>query len=159
MKSWINSVWVKRFAPIGLVAVVWFGYRGWSKMHASAQADEIQRLSQAVAEVWIASATHRADPDKFVAYRDSLLKAKGLTLEDVESYIKSRESNDEAAYLFAQTVSRKVDSMYRIIDSTLKARPRPADTSKVKVTTHRAKPKGAIPRIQMPTDSAQDSLQ
>lgn len=127
-------------------------------MREQARQDEIALVGQAVAEVWIGSATYRAEPDKFIAFRDSLIKAKGLTLDDIESYIKSRESNDDAAYLFAQTVSQKIDSMYRIIDSTIKARPRPVDTSKVKVAVHRAKPKGPIPRIQTPTDSVQDSL-
>lgn len=158
MKTWINSVWVKRLAPIVLVAVVWFGYRGWSQMRDLAEQDEIQRISQAVAEVWIGSATYRAEPDKFVAFRDSLISAKGLTLTEIEGYVKARESSDEISLLFSQTVSNKVDSMYRIIDSTLKARPRPVDSSKVKAALPRAKPKKAIPRIQTPTGSVQDSL-
>ncbi len=160
MKSWINSVWVKRFAPIVLVAVFWFGYRWWAGLNAASEEAQLQRISQAVAQIWIGSATYRDQPERFLAFRDSLLKADEISQAEIDRYVKNREANPDDSYLFSQTVSRKVDSMYRIIDSTLRAN-RPPDTSTVKIVTHRIKPKkpvGPIPRIQKPTDSVPDSL-
>ena len=161
MKSWINSVWVKRFAPIVLLAALWYGYRGWAGMNAASEEAQMQKVSLAVAQIWIGSATYRDQPEKFLVFRDSLLKADGITQNEIDAYVKNREVDPDDSYLFSQTVSRKVDSIYRIIDSTLRAN-RPPDTSTVKVATHRIKPKkpaGPIPRIQKPTDSAPDSLQ
>lgn len=160
MKSWINSVWVKRFAPIVLLVALWFGYRWWASLNAASEEAQLQRISLAVAQIWIGSATHRDQPEKFLAFRDSLLKADRISQAEVDAYIKNRDADPDDSYLFSQTVSRKVDSIYRIIDSTLRAN-RPPDTSTVKIVTHRIKPKkpaGPIPRIQKPTDSVPDSL-
>jgi hypothetical protein len=139
---------------------LWYGYRGWSGLKAVREEAQLQRISQAVAQIWIGSATYRDQPEKFVIFRDSLLKADGITQDEIDKYIKNGEADPDDSYLFSQTVSRKVDSIYRIIDSTLRAN-RPPDTSTVKVARHRITPKkpaGATPRIQMPTDSVPDSL-
>jgi hypothetical protein len=141
MKTWIKSVWVKRLVPLVLLATAWAGYRLYQTAHAESTLAEMNRVGQVIAEVWVGSATYRDDPAKFIAFRDSLLKAKGITREEVERYIREHEDESELCYGFTRTVSDKVDSMYRIIDSTLKSRPR--DT-----TIAAKKPKDTIPRIR-----------
>lgn len=141
MKTWIKSVWVKRLVPLVLLSAVWGGYRLYQTAQAESTLAEMNAVGQAVAEVWIGSATYRDDPAKFLAFRDSLLKAKGITKEEVEWYIKEHQDESELYYDFTRTVSNKVDSMGRIIDSTLKARPR--DT-----TIAAKKPKDTIPQIR-----------
>ena len=141
MKTWIKSVWVKRLVPLVLLAAVWGGYQWQKSTRIEAQRAEADRIGQVFAEVWVASATYRDNPEKFIAYRDSLLAARGVEREEIEKYIKAHPNETEIYYDFTRTVSDKVDSMYRIIDSVLKSRPR--DT-----TIAAQKPKDTIPRIR-----------
>lgn len=141
MKTWITSVWVKRLVPLVVLAMVWGGYRWLKESRIEALRAEADRIGQVFAEVWIASATYRDSSDRFIAYRDSLLAAKGVTREEIEEYVKEHQDETEIYYDFTRTVSDKVDSMYKIVDSVLKTRP--------KDTTALAKePKDSTPRIR-----------
>ena len=146
MKTWIRSVWVKRLVPLVLLVAVWGGYRLQKQNRIEGQKAEADRISQVFAEVWVASGTYRDNPEKFIAYRDSLLAAKGVKRADIDKYIKAHSDETEIYYDFTRTVSDKVDSMYRIIDSVLKAQPKDP-------TVVAKKPVDSIPRIQKQTGS------
>jgi hypothetical protein len=141
MKTWIKSVWVKRLVPLVLLAAIWGGYQWQKKSRIESLQAEADRIGQVFAEVWVASATYRDKPEKFIAYRDSLLKAKGITREEIEEYIKAHQDETEIYYDFTRTVSDKVDSMYRIKDSVLKAQSKDS-------TVVAKNPKDSTPRIR-----------
>ena len=141
MKTWIKSVWVKRLVPLVLLAAVWWGYQWQKTSRIEALRAEADRIGQVFAEVWIASGTYRDSSDRFIAYRDSLLAARGVKREEIEEYIKAHQDETEIYYDFTRTVSDKVDSMYRIIDSVLKAQPKD-------LTVVAKKPTDSTPRIR-----------
>lgn len=65
----------------------------------------------ATARVWLASATYRYDPDSFLAYRDSLIVADSLSLDDLAAYIKLYDEEPEQYVGFAKQVNRYIDSL------------------------------------------------
>jgi hypothetical protein len=122
MKTWIKSVWVKRLVPLVLLAAIWSGYRVWQSWQESARLAETDRLGSVVAEVWIGTAKYRHDPARYLGWRDSLLKARGVTREELEAYVAKHADETQEYYDFSLIVARKVDSLYKIEDSVIRAR-------------------------------------
>jgi len=62
----------------------------------------------------------RNDPERYLAYRDSLLQASGVTFEALYDYLERYEKRPEQYLPFALKVSRYVDSLARLQDSILR---------------------------------------
>ncbi|MBI5265786.1 MAG: hypothetical protein HY851_01000 [candidate division Zixibacteria bacterium] len=120
MKSWIKLVWVKRLLPLVLLAGVWGGYRWRQASQNAAELAEAARLAPVVAEVWVGTAEYRHDPARFIVWRDSILKARGVTREQLQTYFHDHPEETERYYGFAQLVSAQVDSITKIQDSIRK---------------------------------------
>jgi hypothetical protein len=122
MKSWITSVWVKRLVPLALLAGVWYGYGVWQTTREAADLAEAARLAPVVAEVWVGTADHRHDPVRFVAWRDSILKARGVSRDELRTYFRKHPEETDKYYGFAQLVSIRIDSIAKIQDSLIRLR-------------------------------------
>lgn len=142
-ESWFQLIWLKRLLPLLVIALAVGGYFLWDKLSTKWESEEENRLAQVTAQVWIATAKYRNEPAKYLAYRDSLLKAADVPREKVLDFLKGREKQPEHLLPFAQKVQRVVDSLYRIEDSlareaimkaqdSLRAAARAADSVNVK---------------------------
>jgi hypothetical protein len=150
MKTWIKSVWVKRLVPLVLLAAIWSGYRAWQSWQESARLAEADRLGSVVADVWIGTAKYRHDPALYIAWRDSLLKARGVTREELQAYVANHGDETKEYYDFSMIVARKVDSLSKIEDSLIRANKKDSTKSSKKVvepTPPVQKRMGSVPAV------------
>ena len=77
-------------------------------------------MALVTAQVWIATAKYRNEPERYIQYRDSLLRASGVAREEISGYLERTGDPPEELLPFAQRVQGLVDSLYRIEDSVLK---------------------------------------
>ena len=118
-------IWFKRLLPILAILLAWFGWKTYSASRAEKAATLDLRNATVTAQVWIASAKLRSDPQNFLAYRDSLLSANNITTEEMFRYLDLFEHDLDRQSTFSQLVSKKIDSMVRVADSLRKYSPPP----------------------------------
>lgn len=111
-------IWLKRLLPLVLLAIAWFGYTWIRDTRARQQAETDTHHALVTAQVWVATADHRADPLAYLAYRDSLLQANNITPEQMFRYLESFERDIQRQLTFSQLVSHYVDSLVRLRDTT-----------------------------------------
>lgn len=99
---------------LGLIALAWYTYDTVSTKEMDRATDEYALLT---AQVWMASAQYRQQPEQFIAWRDSLLAARSLSLETLEKYFDIYENQPEDYYKFAHKVRVYVESLFLIEDS------------------------------------------
>ena len=116
-ESWIILIWVKRLAPFVLVVVIGLGYHYGRRYLEERGAAEQERIARVTAEVWVATALYRDNPDEYIRYRDSLLAAERVSRNDLEAFLDRFESRPEDYLPFAERVQKYVDSLVDIQDS------------------------------------------
>ncbi|MBD3257269.1 hypothetical protein GF377_02460 [candidate division GN15 bacterium] len=122
-------VWVKRLLPLVVIAVGYFGYTLWHDWYTSSRAEELDRTALITARVWVGTARYAGDQDRFLTWRDSLLEAQGITVEEAEEFLERYQREEEQFLEFAQRVKTYVDSLSKLEDSLRTARFREADTA------------------------------
>jgi hypothetical protein len=110
-------IWLKRALPFVVIIALWFGYRWFEQWSTQKVQSTTDRAAVVTARLMIASATYRADPDRYAVYRDSLLGANDFTKESLDAFIAKHNSDPDWSQLYAVTVKNYVDSLYRIEDS------------------------------------------
>jgi hypothetical protein len=110
-------IWVKRLAPLVLILAVWFGYHTYDKYRAEKFAADVEHRALVTAQVWVAAAEWRADPAKYLAWRDSVLKVNSLSTSEMDGYLKLLQADPSGRQEFATRVNHYVDSMVAIKDS------------------------------------------
>lgn len=110
-------IWLKRLLPLVVIGLGWLGYSFWDKTVSARQEQEENRLALVTAQVWIATAIYHNDPERYLAYRDSLLEANDVPRDEVFAFLEQREKYPEELLPFAQKVQRLVDSLYHVEDS------------------------------------------
>lgn len=145
MKTWLKSVWVKRLVPLALLVVVWFGVTRWQTFQNNRARREEERIGAVIAKVWLGSATYRKSPDQFIAYRDSVLKADKVTRDDINAYISNHSGQTDLYFDFAKVIGGKVDSLYAIQDSIVRARPHDTPVVKQQPKIGNRKRMGTVP--------------
>lgn len=89
---------------------------------ADVRAKQEEKFASIAAQVWVASATYRNNPDQFESFRDSLLSANGITVEQMYDFIRKHKEAPEAIDQFAYKMQAKVDSLVQFQDSLRRAR-------------------------------------
>jgi len=97
-----------------LLLVIVFGYFLYNKISTERQHQQAVRQALVTAQVWIATAKYRLEPERFIAYRDSLLKAHSLSMERMQDYIDRYKNRPEEYDLFTRLVNQYVDSLSAI---------------------------------------------
>ena len=113
-------IWLKRLLPVIVLAAAVGIYFLWDKWSAQRELREQDRVALVTAQVWIATAKYRNEPERFIQYRDSLLAASGVRREEVFGFLERSGDPPEELLPFARKVQELVDSLYRIEDSVLK---------------------------------------
>ena len=107
-------LWVKRLILLILLLVIIFGYLLYNKISTERQHQQAVRHALVTAQAWIATAKYRLEPERFIAYRDSLLKAHSLSKERMQDYIDRYKNHPEEYDLFTRLVNQYVDSLSAI---------------------------------------------
>lgn len=110
----------KRLLPFLLLGLVWLAYTLWDNNQSAQRALEEERLAQVTAQVWVATALYRDDPERYLAYRDSLLEANNVPREKIFAFLEKHQNESEELLPFAQRVQQLVDSLSHIQDSLLR---------------------------------------
>jgi len=120
-------IWIKRASPFVLIALAWFAWQLYSTEQTREFEEQQQKYALVTAQVWVASATYRNNPDSFLSYRDSLLHSNDLTTDSLDRLLDYNRSEPEMLTPFARMVKAAVDSLVAIEDSI----PDPADQTAV----------------------------
>lgn len=95
--------------------------------------DDAERYALVTAQVWLASAEYRDDPQQFLNFRDSLLEATGLSLEKVDEYLRKYSKRPETYTPYLRLVKQYVDSLTQPMTDSLDKprRPRTIDSMSI----------------------------
>jgi hypothetical protein len=113
MRSWPFYIWLKRLAPFALAFLIWFGWRHASDYRENLRLEGERKMAIVTARLWIASARFRDSSEVYLAYRDSLLGAHDLHLEQFQAYANRYSEEPEKFEQFTGLVSTMVDSLYQ----------------------------------------------
>ena len=125
-------IWLKRLLPLLVIGLGVGGYFLWDGWNTKRLIRDESEVALVTAQVWVATAKYRNEPEKYMKYRDSLLQATGVPRERVIEFLKKREDEPENLLPFAERVQKLVDSLSRIEDSIARAETkRVQDSTKV----------------------------
>jgi len=114
-------IWLKRFAPLVVLAIIALGWYLWDDHRTASELAEREHKARIMAQTWVKLARYAGDEDAFLAWRDSMLAAEGVTRADMFRWLAEYENRQEQHLVFAQRVEALVDSMTSVEDSVLKA--------------------------------------
>ncbi len=107
----------KRLLPLILALVIAVGGVVVHRYTVTRRVQGIQKRALVTAQVWIATARYRDNPERFLEYRDSVLEASGLTTMEMNRYLCGYDNRTEDGAAFVTLVSHYVDSLLGIGDS------------------------------------------
>ena len=117
MESWRHLIWIKRLAPILIIVLLWQGYGYYSRIQTERQELLDHKHALVTAQIWLATARFRDNPEQYIVFRDSVLSANGLSTEQMFAYLEQNREHPEKYHPFSEAVKTYVDSLYRIEDS------------------------------------------
>ncbi len=82
-----------------------------------------QKFALITAQSWLATAKFKDEPEKYIAFRESLLVARNTTIDEIESFLSVYKEEAEKYVGYAGFVKFYVDSLVAIEDSIIKAAP------------------------------------
>ncbi len=82
-----------------------------------------QKYALITAQSWLATAKFKDEPEKYIAFRESLLTAQNTTIDEIESFLSEYKNEAEKYVGYAGFVKFYVDSLVAIEDSIIKATP------------------------------------
>jgi len=99
------------------------GHFAWNRFTAYREQKLAKRYAIVAAQSWIAGAKYNFEPEKYRAFRDSLLKAENMSKDEIDAYLSEYKRAPEKYFIFATLLSHYVDSLAAVEDSTLKVVP------------------------------------
>lgn len=112
-------IWIKRIAPFVIIILIILSILRYNKQKEIEFTHNTDNYALVTAQLWIATAQFRNEPERYLLFRDSLLTAKNISIEEIERYIKEYEETPEDYYPFTIKLKKYVDSLYVIADSAL----------------------------------------
>ncbi|HEX2897364.1 MAG TPA: hypothetical protein VHP63_04865 [candidate division Zixibacteria bacterium] len=113
-------VWIKRIFFVLAIIIVVSGHFAWNRFTLYREKIEAKKYALVAAQTWIAGAKYNSEPEKYRAFRDSLLNANNLNKEEIDAYLSKYEKEPEKYYFFATLLSFYVDSLAAVEDTTLR---------------------------------------
>ncbi len=120
MESSSFHIWFRRLALPVLVLLMIGGYFGVSSYLDEKSYQTDCEMALVTVKLWLAGARLRETPESYLDYRDSLLSAHDLTLDQVTQYADQYSDQPEKYYRFAAIMSQMTDSLFKIEDSLRK---------------------------------------
>lgn len=102
---------IKRLISFAFLPAIVFGYLLYDSIKSERQYQQTQRHALVTAQVWVATARFRSEPESFLTYRDSVLKANGLSKQLMEDYLARYKDHTEKYEPFTTLVNQYVDSL------------------------------------------------
>jgi len=115
-------IWIKRIIPFVIIGAVWWGFHFYHQYQTTHQIQLEQKYAQITAQIWVASAQYRKEPERFKAFRDSLLKKNNLSKEQLKQFIEKYKKEPEKLSRFSVNLNLQIDSLVMVEDSLLKLR-------------------------------------
>lgn len=115
--SWINSVWARRILLAVLLIAAWPSWRGYTDYQENKSRVVLEKTALVMAEIWVATARFRDNPDAYDSFRDSLLASRNLSRKSFESRISELQEKPDRQMAFFKRVGSLVDSLVAIEDS------------------------------------------
>ena len=103
-------------AIIGLLSA----YLIYGKYKAAKNQALSQKYALVTAQSWLATAKFKDQPEKYIAFRESLLAAQNITTVEIESFLSEYKDEAEKYIGYAGFVKFYVDSLVAIEDSIQK---------------------------------------
>ncbi len=113
-------IWLKRVSPFVIIAIILGAYNWYDKRTTAFEMERADRTAQITASVWIASARHHNEPERYISVRDSILSSNGMSPDSIQAFLKVYEKAEEQYAYFVQRVQHHIDSLYVIEDSLIK---------------------------------------
>lgn len=110
-------IWLKRVLPFLLIVAAWQGYAVYQNRKAARQEESDRLKAEVTARIWVASAKYRYEPARFVSFRDSILRAEGISAEEMFSLIDRVNNDPEHLLPYTRAMLDFVDSFSRLEDS------------------------------------------
>jgi hypothetical protein len=110
-------IWIKRLAPFIIIAAAVYLYVHFTSLRDDKETRLEQEYALVTAQIWVASARLRSQPEEFLRYRDSLLDEHSLTEQALLAFVRKDSSSPETLYPFSRLVQEMVDSLLDIEDS------------------------------------------
>jgi hypothetical protein len=104
-------IWLKRLLPFLVIAAAWYGYDYYKNQRFDAEVSRADHIARVTARLWLANAELRPDSAAFLAYRDSLLTAQGLTADQIEAFMRQVRVEPQKYDTFAVLLTHYVDSL------------------------------------------------
>ncbi len=104
-------IWIKRIAPLVVLVAGYFGYAYYASTRAESEQTLLDRHALVTAQVWVASAWYRNDPEAFISYRDSLLNDAKLSVGRMNAFLALLEDHPRQSSGFVTRVKYYVDSL------------------------------------------------
>lgn len=104
-------VWVRLLGVIVALAVIVLGYQWWHDRRENTALEERMHLALVTAQVWIAAAEYRQEPDRFLVWRDSLLAVEGVSADSMQLFLRRYEDRLAGYEDYARLVSYYIDSL------------------------------------------------
>lgn len=104
-------IWLKRLLPFVVLAAAWFGYDYYQKQQFAAEVSRADQIARVTSRLWLANAELRPDSTAYLAFRDSLLSANGLTIEGIEAYMAQVQAQPQKHDTFAVMLTYYIDSL------------------------------------------------
>lgn len=115
--------WFKRLLLVAAIIGLLSAYFIYGKYKTAENEELSQKYALITAQSWLATAKFMDEPEKYVAFRESLLTAQKTTIDEIESFLSEYKEKAEKYVGYAGFVKFYVDSLVAIEDSILKTAP------------------------------------
>jgi len=112
--------WFKRLLLVAAIIGLLSAYFICGKYKTAKNEELSQKYALITAQSWLATAKFMDEPEKYIAFRESLLAAQNITIVEIESFLSEYKEEAEKYVVYAGFVKFYVDSLAAIEDSILK---------------------------------------
>ncbi len=103
-----------------MLVIIGLSIHLWNKRESDERARQERLYADVAAQVWVASATYRTNPERSRQFRDSLLASKGITVQQLYDFLLKHRDQPEAIDQFAYKLQTGIDSLVYVRDSLMK---------------------------------------
>jgi hypothetical protein len=104
------------------------GHYVYNRLTAHLEMEKAEKFAKITAYTWVAAAKFNKDSTQYRSFRDSILSAEDLSMDEVDDYFSHYQKHPERYVHFANFLDVFVDSLVKLEDSILLVKP-PVDST------------------------------